>query len=255
MPRPRARSHVIANFASSLDGVVSLSPSGHSSGGEITGFDPRDRMVMGILRASADAVVIGAGTLRAVPHHLWTAEHVFPPMAEAFRAFRRRLGKPRSPLQVVVTASGELDHDLPIFRSEEVRTLIVTTPRGARRFRAVGAPSNGRLVEVGGRQRVRAREVLAALADYRPTRLALVEGGPHLIADFFGEGALDELFLTLAPRVAGRDAARPRLALVEGRAFAPERTVGARLVDVRRGGDLLFLRYAFPDGPDRAATS
>jgi len=202
-------------------------------------------MVMGILRAAADTVVIGAGTLRAVPHHLWTAEHVYPPFADAFRAYRRRLRMPPTPRQVVVTASGELDHDLPIFRSEEVRTTVVTTRSGARRLRSTDAPSNVSVVSAGDRERLSARAILASATRSGAAGLVLVEGGPHLIADFVGEGVLDELFLTLVPKMIGRDSDHPRLALVEGQAFGPDRTVEACLVDARRGGELLFLRYAF----------
>ena len=72
LPRGVHGPYVVGNFASTLDGVVSLQSPGASSGGEITGFDPRDRLLMGILRAAADAVVVGAGTLRAVPRHVWT---------------------------------------------------------------------------------------------------------------------------------------------------------------------------------------
>ena len=65
MPRHATRPHVIGNFVTSLDGVVSLGIPGKAGGGEISGFNPHDRMVMGVLRAAADAVVVGAGTLRA----------------------------------------------------------------------------------------------------------------------------------------------------------------------------------------------
>src|SRR5215216_7231822 len=65
LARQTARPHVIGNFVSSLDGVVSLGIPGKAGGGEISGFNPHDRMVMGVLRAAADVVVVGAGTLRA----------------------------------------------------------------------------------------------------------------------------------------------------------------------------------------------
>lgn len=72
-----------------------------------------------------------------------------------------------------------------------------------------------------------------------------MEGGPYLLADFLAEGLLDELFLTLAPQVAGRDDASARLGLVSGRVFAPACPLWATLVGVKRGGSHLFLRYAF----------
>ncbi|MGO4756694.1 hypothetical protein AB4212_50220, partial [Streptomyces sp. 2MCAF27] len=60
---------VYANFVASLDGVVALGPEYRHSGSTISGREPADRFTMGLLRACANAVVIGAGTLRASPHH------------------------------------------------------------------------------------------------------------------------------------------------------------------------------------------
>ena len=65
MPQPRTHPHVLSNFVTTLDGVVSLNVKGHASGGDISGFSAQDRMVMGLLRAIADVVIIGAGTLWA----------------------------------------------------------------------------------------------------------------------------------------------------------------------------------------------
>jgi len=83
------------------------------------------------------------------------------------------------------------------------------------------------------------------VSDVRPTQIILVEGGPRLMGDFFAEQCLDELFLTLAPQVAGRDDASERPGLVAGQSFAPERPLWGTLVGVKRAGSHLFLRYAF----------
>jgi riboflavin biosynthesis pyrimidine reductase len=79
----------------------------------------------------------------------------------------------------------------------------------------------------------------------RPTGIVLVEGGPRLMGDFFAERCLDELFVTLAPQVAGRDAARERPGLVAGHIFAPEHPLWGTLVGVKRAGSHLIMRYAF----------
>ena len=60
-----------------MDGVASLAAPGLAGGGPMSGSNPHDRMVMGLLRSVADAVIVGAGT-RSVPNHLWTAEHSLP---------------------------------------------------------------------------------------------------------------------------------------------------------------------------------
>jgi riboflavin biosynthesis pyrimidine reductase len=74
----------------------------------------------------------------------------------------------------------------------------------------------------------------------------LVEGGPRLLGSFYGEGLIDEQFLTLAPQIAGRVADDGRLSLVMGRTFAPRSPLWGTLIDARRGQRLLFLRYSFP---------
>jgi hypothetical protein len=74
----------------------------------------------------------------------------------------------------------------------------------------------------------------------------LVEGGPRLLGDFYAGRLVDEQFLTLAPQIAGRDAGDRRLSLVMGRMFAPGKTPWGTLIDARRGGSHLFLRYSFP---------
>ena len=92
-PRHRERPYVIGNLVSTLDGVVSLSVPGQSGGGPISGEFQQDRMVMGLLRATADAVIVGAGTARAARNHVWTPDYVFPRLADAYSALRTDMGK------------------------------------------------------------------------------------------------------------------------------------------------------------------
>lgn len=247
---------LISNFVSTLDGVVALDEAGYGGGGAISGYDPRDKAVMGLLRAISDAIVVGAGTLRSVPHSLWTGEYIYPPLAPAYSALRAALGKQEPPLNVIVTARGALDFALPVFASGAVPVLIVTTPRGAQRLASVTLPPSVRVVAGGAEDRVSAPDVLAAIRSARPeATTVLVEGGPHLMADFFAARLLDELFLTLAPRLAGRDAEHPRPSLVEGALFLPAHPLVCTLLSVRRGDDHLFLRYAFSEVAEVAAES
>src|SRR5205807_1896495 len=71
MSSEEGRAHVIGNFVTTLDGVVALGEGSKSGGAEISGSNKHDRVVMGLLRSVADAVVVGAGTLRSVPDQLW----------------------------------------------------------------------------------------------------------------------------------------------------------------------------------------
>jgi riboflavin biosynthesis pyrimidine reductase len=247
MPAARARPHVYTNFASTIDGVVSLNVAGHKSGGDISGFSAEDRMVMGILRACADAVVVGSGTFEVDRAHLWTAEDIFPKFAKDYLALRKKLGKKGPPLNAVVSGSGSLDLRLPLFASGKVRALVVTTPVGERKLRRQRVPESVTIRAVRGKGRISARSVLGAVLRASSGNSILVEGGPTLIAAFYAEGLLDEQFLTLSPQIAGRGIPDERVSLVMGRTFAPRRPLWGSLADLRRSGSgHLFLRYAFP---------
>lgn len=245
LPSPRGRPYVIANFVTSLDGVVALGGDTPSGGGEISGFNRHDAALMGILRALADAVVVGAGTLRSVPQHFWTAQYIYPPLASAYQELRSALGKDPTPLNVIVTARGTVDLSLPVFRSGEVPVLLVTTAAGAERLAGNDLPAWITVAVAGGGTELGAGAIIEAVRSVRPSATILVEGGPHLMASFFGENRLDELFLTLSPQVAGRDGSVERPGLVAGRLFGPAAPLWGDLVSVRQAGSHLFLRYAF----------
>jgi riboflavin biosynthesis pyrimidine reductase len=201
---------------------------------------------MGLLRAVADAVIVGAGTLRAVsPHHRWTAEYINPELSDVYRQLRMSLGKLGPPLNVVVTARGEIDLDLSLFQSGDVPVLIVTTVQGEEHLRAHSTSPAVQIAGMQGAGSLSAQAIVQALCAVRQCTIILVEGGPQLLGDFLAEGLLDELFLTLAPQIAGRDTATSRPGLVTGKLFAPEHPLWGTLVSVKRGGSHLFLRYAF----------
>jgi riboflavin biosynthesis pyrimidine reductase len=244
-PHPR-RPYVAGNFVSSLDGVVALNtPGSLSGGGEISGFNNHDRMLMGLLRAIADAVIVGAGTLRSVPRHRWTAPAIYPALADAYQELRVHLGKPEPPLNVIVSAHGIVDLHLPVFQSGEAPALLVTTQVGLQRLSGQPLPEWVQMTAAAEVGSISAAAVLEAVNRVRQSDIILVEGGPLLMNDFLEERRLDDLFLTLAPQVAGRDDTTPRPGFVAGTLFAPEDPRWATLVSVHRGGSHLFLRYAF----------
>lgn len=244
IPLQPDRPCVIGNFVTTLDGVVSLSKRG-SGGGDISGYNRQDQAIMGLLRAVADAVIVGAGTLRDAPRHRWTAQFIFPHLADAYQQLRTSLGKSTPPLNVIVSAHGNLDPALPIFQTGEVPVLIVTTARGAAALQRASFSHTVQMVVLDGAETLGARAILRAVRQVRSCEIILVEGGPQLMGDFFGEHCLDEQFLTLAPQIAGRDDSSPRPGLVSGRRFAPEHPLWGSLVSVKRGESHLFLRYAF----------
>jgi riboflavin biosynthesis pyrimidine reductase len=245
LPTPGALPWVFSNFVSTLDGVVSLRTSGHAGGGDISGFDLHDRMVMGLLRAIADLVVVGSGTLAADPGHLWTADAICPELGAEYRSLRKRLRKPDRPINVIVSGSGRLDLSLPVFTSSLVRTVVLTTCAGARRLEKQSPRSVAIRAIHRGNSTIPVRAILAELTRESRALRILVEGGPILLGDCLAEGLIDELFLTLAPQIAGRKLNDGRLALTMGQLFAPSKPLWGRLTDLRRSDSHLFLRYSF----------
>src|SRR5689334_11440885 len=94
IPLRADRPTVIANFVTTIDGIVALGEGDLAGGGLISGFHEPDRFVMGLLRALADMVVVGAGTLRGPTEHRRIAEHVHPASAAAFAAWAAEMGLP-----------------------------------------------------------------------------------------------------------------------------------------------------------------
>lgn len=227
-----ARPRVYANFVSSLDGVVALAGAGES-GQRVSGGSEPDRFLMGLLRATADAVLIGAGTFRKIARALWHAEDIYPPAAELFAELRAQLGLRRHPLLVVVTASGEIDPQQPALRD----ALIVTTPAGEARLRGTLPP--GARVVAPDAARVSPR-VLLDLLHADGLQAILTEGGPSVLGELLEAGLVDELFLTTAPRLFGRAPGDGRKSLVDGVDLGGQ-PLG--LASVRRHESYLFLRY------------
>ena len=227
-----------SNFVSSLDGVVTLG-SKPSAGSIISGKNPADRFLMGLLRACADAVVIGAGTMRDTPGHLWTPAHVYPALATEFTALRSSLGRSPEPALVLLTASGELDYSHPAL----VRgAMVVTTTAGAKKI-GHRLPPTCELIVMGKGKSLDLGKVIGELRS-RELQVLLSEGGPHVIGQLLEGKLLDEAFLTVSPVAAGRGT-DVRFGMVEGVELLPDNGAWSRLLSARRQGDYLFLRYAF----------
>ena len=230
-----------ANFVSSLDGVVALEGQDHSSQ-MISGRSEADRFVMGLLRACADAVLIGAGTLRAAPDSLWTPTYIYPEAAAEFAELRKHLGRSDEPRLVLLTARGEMDpHHLAL----EAGALVVTTSLGATKLRG-RLPGASSIVAMESGRAINLVDVIATLRS-EDHQLVLSEGGPTVMGSLVQAALLDELFLTLSPILAGRSDVGGRPGLVEGAELLPARSISGDLLSVRKHGSHLFLRYATPN--------
>ncbi len=217
----RDASRVRVNFVSSLDGAVTVD--GRSGG--LGGDD--DRLVMGVLRAMADVVMVGAGTVRV---------EGYGGVRLARRNVEWRLanGLPPTVPLAVVSASLDLDPRHPFFAEAITRPLVITP--GSARVERRAALSEVADVVVCGDEIVETSAMLEALAERGLTQV-LCEGGPQLFGDLIAADAVDELCLTLSPTLVGGSAGR----ITRG---APESARRMRLVHAIPSDDFVFLRYA-----------
>jgi riboflavin biosynthesis pyrimidine reductase len=245
---PAGRPFVIANFVSTLDGVVSYQIKGQAGGSTISGSDPADRFIMGLLRASADAVMVGARTVQDVsPESLWIPEYSYPDAKYLYNDYRANiLHKPEYPFLVVVSGNGRLDLERAIFRTPGMRTIVITTAAGRDALARAGATklSSVQIHALDARGgTIDPLAILRLLYTQLGVRRLLHEGGPTLFGQFLAKEAIDELFLTLSPQIAGRrtDAIRP--GLVQGTEFMPNCAPWFQLLSVKQSAAHLYLRY------------
>lgn len=186
-PAPAGRPSVRCNMISTLDGAVTVGGRSGLLGG------PADRRVFEVLRSVADVVVVGAGTVR-------TERYGPVRLDERLRQLRVARGQAPDPPIAVVTRSGDLEWSSPFFAGAAARPLVFTGAAAAPLIRARGEEVAD--VVVAGETSVEPAFVLDHLHG-SGHRSVLLEGGPALNAGFAGSGLLDELCLTLSPRLAG----------------------------------------------------
>jgi riboflavin biosynthesis pyrimidine reductase len=235
---PAERPRVLLNMISSADGRASLG--GRS--GPLSGA--ADRALFHALRLTADAVLVGAGTVRAERY----GRLVRDPDG---RALRVRRGLAEEPLACIVSRSLTLGPGIPLLADPDAHVLVLT-------------PSDGQLPDCAARvEYVRAerrgeldlREALARLRSDFSVGLLLCEGGPHLGAQLLAAGLLDELFLSISPRLAGGDPpAGPALRILAGEEL--EAPAELELLAALESDSHLFLRYgvATPERVSRETT-
>jgi riboflavin biosynthesis pyrimidine reductase len=213
---------VRCNMISSLDGAITINGRSGLLGG------PADRTVFQVLRSLADVILVGAGTARAESYGPVTLD-------DQLRGRRTARGQSDVPPVAVVTGSGNLDWSAPFFTEAESRPLVVTT-----RASDAGARQRAEAVAdvlIAGEDRVDPAEALHQLweAGYRSV---LLEGGPGLNADVVHAGLLDELCLSLSPRLVAGDGTR----VLAGPELMPP--LQLRLVHLLEEDGFLFARLA-----------
>lgn len=241
------RPMVVSNFVQTLDGIVSFKIPGKSGGAEISGHNQEDAFIMALLRACADAVMIGEDTFRNAPEHVWTAGSVFPALADEFQTFRKRAGKiSLHPLNVIVSGRGHVDLNQSLFRHTEIQNLVLTTEQGAARLRQrYGATLPATVRVLPGDDRLAPADMMSLLRTEYGIQLLLHEGGPSLLAAFLEQTRIDELFLTVSPQIVGRGPTGERPSFSGPLELSPEQAVWGKLLSVKcaaKSGHL-FLRY------------
>lgn len=218
------RRHLRVNMVSSVDGAATLD----GRVGTLTG--PADQHLLLLLRALADVLIVGAGTIRAEGYGPLTVD-------EDLLSLRERAGQGPAPRLVVPTRSLDLDLDGAAFTQAVEPPLVVTTRRApADRVRAAEAVAE---VVLLGDDVVDLPAMIGLLADRGALRM-LCEGGPALLAGLLAHDLVDELCLAVAPVVTGGSETR----ITAGPALATPRRLD--LAQIAERDDFLFLRYTRP---------
>ena len=230
------RPHVILNMVSTVDGRASIG--GHS--GPISGR--ADRELFHGLRSVVDAVMVGAGTVRAERYG-----RIVPD--EAQRRRRRERGLSEEPLACIVSGSLSLPVEIPLLAAPASRVVILTASPS-------GLPESAADVEYVRTAREGSLDLPAALAELRErfgVRTLLCEGGPHLNSHLLAAGIVDELFLTLSPKLAGGEpTSGEALRILAGPALEPN--VELVLLGALESESGLFLRYGVcASAPERVS--
>jgi len=211
MPAPTLR----VNFVTSIDGAATVDGKSGGLGG------PGDKRIFDTLRASCDALVVAAGTVRAENYDALRLD-------EAGRAWRTAAGLPEFPLMAIVSGSLDLDPAQLVFSDAPIRPLVFT--------RTGSTPPPG-LADVAEILTHKDLAGMVAELHRRGATQILCEGGPHLLGSLIAEDLVDELCLTVAPLLAGGSAGR----IATGPGVEPRKM---SLLGVLSEDDTLFFRYA-----------
>jgi riboflavin-specific deaminase-like protein len=214
---PEGRPYVVINMVATLDGKAAVGGSTRGLGGEA------DRELFHNLRTQADALLIGAGTVR-------DERYGKAIKTDALRARREEEGLAPDPTMVIVSYRMELPSDLPILQESGAPVMVATAAEGELEDVAADVTYE----RTGDDLPL----LLARLREDHGIRSVLCEGGPTLNSHLLAAGLADELFLSIDPvMVGGADA----LTLVAGRQLAvPVRT---ELISLLRSEEGLFGRW------------
>ena len=212
-----------ANMVSSVDGAATVDGASRGLGA------PADQRLLGVLRALADVIVVGASTVRV---EQYGPARVRPSLLD----LRRERGQTEAATLAVVSGRLDLDPAAPLFTEARQPTLVITHAAAPRdRRHALEAVAD---VIVCGEERV---DLVAAVHELtrRGLRRQLTEGGPHLLGQLLTAGLVDELAVSLSPMAAGPGASR----IVAGQPAPAATPTPLTLAGLLIEDDMLFARY------------
>lgn len=245
LPDPLAdRPFTFVNFVMSHDGRVSFNEPGHLGGGDVSRRDAHDRWLMALLRARADAVLVGGSSIVAAGNHVWTPDAAAPEDAAAWDALRRHESRRPVPLLVVLTRSGEVPASAPALDDPRLPVLIATTTQGADRARAILGDRDWIRYLVTG-ESLDQRGTMRALQRDEGVGHLLVEAGPQVYGSLVADRLIDDTFVTISPIIIGASTQQPRPSLIEGVAFGYQSPPQLRLLSVHRHSNYLYLHSRF----------
>jgi riboflavin-specific deaminase-like protein len=219
VPRP----YVLLSVATSIDGAIDDTSPTRLLLSNSEDFDRVDQV-----RAESDAILIGAGTIRADNPRLLVN-------SEQRRAERVAAGKPEFPLKVTISASGDLDPSLKFWHYGGGKIAYTTDAAEEKlRERLAGLAdvvSTGPTIDL---------HALLNDLERRGVERLMVEGGSHVHTAFLSQGLADEIHVAIAPLVVG-DAGAPRF--LNPAAYPGGSTRRMRLAEVRTVGDVVLIRY------------
>ena len=220
-----SRPYLVLNMISTADGRASLGGRSGAIGGEA------DKELFHGLRTVVDAVMAGAGTVRAERYGRLVRD-------ERRRQIRRERGLAEEPLACIVSGRLALTSEIPLLADPDARVAIVTASPES-------LPEDCRAdIDYVRAAREGVLDLPSAMSELRGrlgVRTVLCEGGPHLNSQLLAEGLVDELFLSLSPKLAGDDVASETLRIVSGPELDPP--IALELLAVLEHDSHLFLRY------------
>ena len=221
--------YVAINMVCTLDGRVSV-------GGKASPIGSRvDRLIMRNIRRAVDAVLVGAGTARAEEMNLTVPE------GHARR--RKANGLSEQPLGVILAGSGQLPLQRKLFSSRAQPIVVVAGAATPEETLREASKLDVRILRVEGSDYPEPRKVLRLLKERLNVSSVLLEGGPTVNGSFVSQGVVDELFLTLSPKLLGSRADALTIASTVG---DEQHATDFGLISVHasaREGEL-YLRYA-----------